>query len=534
MGTTEKKDDYRPRPVLKISLNSWNAYSRRFVDPPVFTWDAVPGTASYEVMIAYGDQMARSHKVDRPCIDLSPDWGQVPFGPVDMLLLGRDSTGREICISQYKGFHKVHDFDGVRQEPLDWAKALRDNAAYLLSPARDEVYDFERGLPRACWMSMEDSVTGQRWSNWVMPGLYHTSHIFAFLAFAGSFPDEPLAREARDHARVFGDWLLQNRTPQGWAYGLYPYSNVGNGQLKESVRGTTVTRAGRVGIGMLALYREFGEEAYLGYARYLADTLVRTQRRDGSWPFRVSAEDGSVTGDYTSDAVTPARLSGLLEEIGPDERYLAARYNAVEWMLRGPVRTNRWEGMYEDTGDDIEPYVNLENLDTNEMIRYLVHFRDQSPDYLKTAERLNRWIEDQFVVWRPEDCAAIGLGDVGNTIGSKNLRCPTPTVSEQYKCDFPMEGHTGNWLVSLLALHKATGKEEYRLKGIAAANSIVRGQQESGAFSTWGFDTRFGRPLSTLNWPGDNACGHVGLALWRRYYNALQAGEPFELGLWGL
>ena len=33
-----------------------------------------------------------------------------------------------------------------------------------------------------------------------------------------------------------------------------------------------------------------------------------------------------------------------------------------------------------------------------------------------------------------------------------------------------------------------------------------QGQQESGAFSTWGFDIRFGRPLSQLNWPGDNAC----------------------------
>ena len=72
------------------------------------------------------------------------------------------------------------------------------------------------------------------------------------------------------------------------------------------------------------------------------------------------------------------------------------------------------------------------------------------------------------------------------------------------------------------------------MKGTAAANSIVRGQQESGAFSTWGFDTRFGRPLVTLNWPGDNSCGHVGLALWREYHEALETGRPFNLGLWGL
>ena len=512
METVKRKDDYRPRPILKISLNSWNAYSRRFIDPPSFTWEAVPGADSYEVMIAHGDQMAQSHKVDRPRIDLAPVWGRVPFGPVDMLVLGRDSAGTEICVSQYKSFHKVHDFDGARQEPLDWASALRDNAAYLLSPARDEVYDFEEGLPRAIWMSMEDSVTGQRWSSWVMPGLHHTSHIFAFLTFAGSFPDDPLADEARRQANVFGDWLLQNRTPEGWAYGLYPYSNIGNGELKESTRDTTVTRAGRVGIAMLAMHREFGDEEYLEYARHLANTLARTQRPDGSWPYRVNAEDGAVTADYTSDVVTPARLFGLLEEIEPKESYSAARSRAIEWMLQGPVRTNRWEGMYEDNIGDIDPYVNLENLDTNEMIRYLVHFRDQSPDYLEAAERINRWIEDQFVVWRPEDRGAIGLGRTGSTLGPVNLHCPTPTVTEQYMADFPMESHTGNWLLSLLALHSATGDEQYLLKGVAAANSIVRGQQETGAFSTWGYDIRFGRPLSTLNWPGETAAATWG---WR-------------------
>ena len=107
-------------------------------------------------------------------------------------------------------------------------------------------------------------------------------------------------------------------------------------------------------------------------------------------------------------------------------------------------------------------------------------------------------------------------------------------VIEQYLCNYPMESHTGNWLISLIALHQATGKEDYLNKGIAAANAIVRGQQESGAFSTWGFDTRFGRPLSSLDWPGDNACGYTGLMLWDRYYRAVQSGEAFDLGLWGL
>ena len=205
---------------------------------------------------------------------------------------------------------------------------------------------------------------------------------------------------------------------------------------------------------------------------------------------------------------------------------LSSQLNSIlEWV----------EQLNEVNTDNIEPYINLENLDTNEMIRYLIHFKNEDSRFLKIAEDLNRWIEDQFVVWHPDDCVSIGYGNGGGgIIGKTNLRSPTPTVLEQFQCDYPMEGHTGNWLMSLIALHQATEKEEYLLKGIATANSLQLGQQEHGAFSTWGFDTRFNRPLNTLDWVGDNACGHTGLILWNQYYSALQNNTKFELGLWGL
>lgn len=38
------------------------------------------------------------------------------------------------------------------------------------------------------------------------------------------------------------------------------------------------------------------------------------------------------------------------------------------------------------------------------------------------------------------------------------------------------------WLLALIALHTATGEAEYLTKAIAAANSIVRGQQPSGDY----------------------------------------------------
>jgi hypothetical protein len=196
------------------------------------------------------------------------------------------------------------------------------------------------------------------------------------------------------------------------------------------------------------------------------------------------------------------------------------RRRAAEWVLANPVQTKLWQGMYEDVGAQ-QPYSNLQHWDVNETIRYLLHYRSEHAEAVTTAANLNRFIEDQFVVWQWENSPV-------------TVRCPTPTALEQYRCYYPMEVHTGTWLLSLLALHQATQDDTYLHKGIAAANAIVRGQQASGAFSTWGNDRRFGRPLRTTDWPGCNACAATALMRWTLYYGTLKRHEPYSLGLWGI
>ena len=134
---------------------------------------------------------------------------------------------------------------------------------------------------------------------------------------------------------------------------------------------------------------------------------------------------------------------------------------------------------------------------------------------MKIAEELNHYIEDQFVVWQTGDKC---VSDI----------CPTPTVLEQYSCYRPMEVHTGMWIMSLLALHRMTGKNEYLTKAINAGNSIVAAQQKNGALSTWGFDIRFGRPLLTMDWPGCNAVAVLALLQLNRYVQSSPASERKE------
>jgi uncharacterized protein YyaL (SSP411 family) len=80
-----------------------------------------------------------------------------------------------------------------------------------------------------------------------------------------------------------------------------------------------------------------------------------------------------------------------------------------------------------------------------------------------------------------------------------------------------MEVHTGIWITSLLVLHRSTGKGKYLIKAINAGNSILMAQQKNGAYSTWGFDIRFRRPLLTMDWPGCNAVAVSALLQLNRY-----------------
>ena len=500
-------------PVRWVTLNGWNVHATRFVDPPTWTWDPVPGVARYRVRFAPSRRMAIDAEAPDTAFSMAGVWDELPDGQIDLVVEGLDETGRESCMPSWpKRFYKVPGFDGLRQEPLDWREAARRNIAYLLEPARDPDEPYEVGWPRCCWSSFEDTITGQRF-RLAYPASNHPQFPMAFLYFADEFPDNPLRDEARHQARRYGEWLLEHRLPEDWTCGGFPYSTSEDGRQSGGKEGEAITlfRSASVGEAMVQLWKAFGEDRFLDYAQHLAATLVRMQREDGTWPYRVNPRDGSVVQDYTSDTIGPARLFAELEALEPDPTYAEARRRAVGWMLDNPVRTHLWQGQFEDFAENV-PYENLEHLDADELVRYLVWFRDEIPGAVDIALDIQRWVEDQFVVWQPETSPV-------------PVECITPGVLEQYLCYWPMENYNSYLVMSLMALHQATSDDTHLDKAVAIANAVVRSQYENGAFSTWGFDRRFGRPLRTDEWPGANAWTSEALLRWDRYYRAVGEGN---------
>lgn len=508
-------DDKKEKARVETNLiqTGWNTYSPRFVYAPLWTWEPIKGAVAYVVEYAgAGDKKARTVRLDKPEYNMEKDWASIDNGPVDMIAWAVGAQDKPLCAAWRKRFHKSPAFDGKAQKPMNWQASIDRCMIYLLAPARDKVEPFEGDMPRSCWSCCEESISGQRRLT-AFPALHHPSFIFAYLDYAKKFPDSKLTSVAVKQAKQYGDWLLANRLPANWRCSLFPFSTIEQGRTEGYIEGRNITlfRAARAGEAMVTLYRYFNDKKYLDYARHIGDVFVSLQNKDGSWPYRVDPKDGKTIEEYTSNAVSPARLLGILEEIEPNTTYAAARKKAIEWTMANPVKTRRWQGMYEDVSVTI-PYKNLQHWDVSELIRYTVHYNQTEPESVKLVEKLNHYIEDQFVLWQHGDSCV-------------SIHSPTPMVMEQYACYVPMESHTGHWIITLLALHRATGKAEYLNKAINAANAIISTQQSSGAYSTWGYDERFGRPLLTMDWPGCNAVAVLGLLQLDQYIKSLPASR---------
>jgi hypothetical protein len=255
------------------------------------------------------------------------------------------------------------------------------------------------------------------------------------------------------------------------------------------------------------LYAVTKHEPYLEYARHIADTTVKFQNPDGSFPYRVSPKTGAVTEQYNCSAMEFIELVEKLEPYGHDARRALAAQRALDWLLAYVCATDNWKAAYEDVGET-KFYTNLSQMPAQQLIRYLCRHKLENDGYLPQAIRLNRWVEDQFVTFGPGDEAS-------------PVRVKGPLVFEQYMCWWPMEGHTANWILSLIELHKATGDKVYLDKAKAAANAICAEQFDDGQFSTWGRDFETGECKSK----GDNWYNANAFADWALYTLVQYAGR---------
>ncbi len=466
--------------VPQSFITGSNAFSKQFIDPPEFRLLPLPETAEYRADLLQGGQewTVRSSK---PVLNLEPVWRQVETKKLTLHLCWTDGQGR--VLREESGERtKAPDFAGFTEAAADWSAAADRNVAYLIHEAdhNSTAPYHEPGVPVWIW-----AATPKHEASY--PCITINNVIWGFLAHVRN--NGPQSAEALRLARVSADWALEHRQPDAGVLPLFPHSTITKGSFGGSVEGESVNllRASWFAMSFVDLYAATAHEPYLAYARHIADTTVKFQNADGSFPYRVNPRTGAVTEQYNCSVMEFVELTEKLEKYGFDARRAAAAQRALEWALAYVCTTNNWKAAYEDVGET-RFYTNLSQMPAQQLIRYLCRHRDEHPNYLPQAIRLNRWVEDQFVTFGP-----------GNE--ASPVRVKGPLVFEQYVCWWPMDGHTANWILSLIELHKATGEQVYLDKAKAAANAICAEQYEDGQFSTWGRDFESGEsPAKSENW----------------------------------
>lgn len=494
------------------NIVSWNAYSLQFIDPPVFELLELPATTRYRATV---EQSGNTWQVEseRPRLDLKSIWQELAIKKFNLKLQWLDAEGETIA-EESSWRTKAPDWQGFHEEPADWVAAADRNISYLIHAGLEGKAPYrEVGVPIWIWSAASPTTPptpeilgpgyqlswyrdafqyrADRWPDGhdeSYPGCIVPAIIYGFTTHASA--NRPEAEQALELAQTAADWLFEHRLPSDCALPEFPYSTISRGEFYGGVESKNVNllRASWIGLSLVHLFEVTKETKFLDHARHIAEVTATFQSGDGSFPYRLNPVTGEVTEAFCTGAIQFTLLVEALEPHGVSVDLLKASQRALQWTLAYPARTNHWQAGYEDFGERM-PYENLTHWETQLLIQYLCRHNDSHPEYLPLARKLNRFVEDQFVIFGPEN-------------QSHPVPIKGPLVFEQYGCWWPMEGHAGYWIQTLIALHRATGDVEYLEKAKATANAICAQQFKDGSISNWG--TRWledGKPR------GEN-CGH--------------------------
>ena len=219
-------------------------------------------------------------------------------------------------------------------------------------------------------------------------------------------------------------------------------------------------KVGELGMGFLRFYELSGKTTYRDAALACGEALANHVRPGdplhSPWPFRVSARNNVAREEYSSNVIGPIRLLDELVrlKLGDVAGFRRAREIAWEWMLRYPMKNDRWAGYFEDVQIFPEP-VNFNQYSPLETARYILQHPQYDPRWKEDVVRLIQVVEQKLVVNVPKEPA---------------IQWGAPAMSEQFEDMNKMGSHTSRY-ASLNALwYEITGDEAAKEKAFRSLN----------------------------------------------------------------
>lgn len=295
------------------------------------------------------------------------------------------------------------------------------------------------------------------------PARQHAYFIFTFLHYHQHTREEEWLARAKDLA----DWNLTHSTPSEAFYANVPYSVWTDGKPGGSGDKDAIEpdKGAWIGSAYLALFGATKDQKYLDGAKAIGNTLARRQNQDGSWPFRVVPEDGTVRQAFGGAPVFFVEFFEKLLAHEKDSSYQKTYEAALKLMLDRNVEKNLWGTYHEDIKDKPQDYLSAEPMSFT--AAYLFRRGKQHPECIEMGRKVISKLEARLVHTEGHPAA------------------PAPAVSEQAGFQHMMPGHTARYCLALANLYAATGDEDARRKAASGINALTYMQSPAGLFRTF-------------------------------------------------
>ena len=445
----------------------WNKYSFKFTYAPAFDFDDVEGAAAY-VFSAAGGDTTLFFTSDTPRSALTPIWGELPFGEINLNVQAIDAEREPVGEPQTRRFTKDYPFIGPYEAVSDdyFGAALR---------AAEYIHNCPIGQ---LWLVNGEPNLGYRFNCYACKIWSATVQCECFLA-----ANEPAIKgDALKIAKAAAGALMKYSRPAEEPLAYFPPTyfrgaeGEGNtGVLDRNQESTMFVEAVCAAKALLDLYDITKDKQYFDFACRIAETYRKTQAEDGSWPMKVNYYTGEPTIPAPCMPTTILQLAQRLKDQYKVKGFEDMVARSEAWLWANTLSTFNFNGQFEDVQvEDHEPFQDLTNCVAVDCIDYLLAKAKPTEEEVKTCFEMARFTEDQFTLWNSP------LGDVYSDSNRERI----PFVYEQFDFQVPVDHSTAGVAMAWMRVYEHTGDLLALAKAKALVDSLVKVQKESGCIPT--------------------------------------------------
>lgn len=457
------------RPASEGRNPCWNEFCKKFIYAPAFDVKAVEDADNYKFIIKEKDGSGEwSFTSTDSCADLSPIWASVPPSKVDLTVLAIDGKENVLDTAYKRSFLRDFPFEGPYNSNVRPYREAAIMAALYIHKTPGAQKFKETSVPDL------DLYSHFTYANKVIGGLISVEAKIA--EYVPSLKEEALLI-----ARNAAKFLIDQSRPEGDRLEYFPPTYYGDRVASKNdwnVGRTMTMDACYSGNAFLDLFKVTGDSLYYDRALKIADTFMKIQNEDGSFPIKVYFETGEPVNEVKAMLHPILNYTRRLENEYGVTRYADMSARAAKWMKEVALETFDLTGQFEDvTVEGLKPYQNLTNCTASPYASYILRGHP-SAEEIEDARDLIRLSEDQFVHW--------------NALPNKDGVRPiaTPCVYEQHRYQVPVDNSSCNVANAYLDLYEATGDELAFAKAKALVDNLTVVQDITNGKIPTTFDLR--------------------------------------------